>query len=270
MALLPDRQRISDLPAATRPGKVALIGAGPGDPELITVKGLRRLREAEVVLYDRLISPELLEECRPGAELVFAGKGPGCHSLSQHEINATLVSHARRGKTVARLKGGDPFVFGRGGEEALALIEAGISFEIVPGISSAIAVPAYAGIPVTHRQYASAFTVVTGHKGQRPNAQEVNWEALARLGGTLVVLMGVSALPDFTQHLIAAGMAGDTPAAVIQEGTTERQRIVSGTLASIATQARVAGLSSPATTIIGDVVALRDILHWYQHATAST
>lgn len=249
---------------ATRPGKVFLIGAGPGDPELITVKGLRRLREADVVLYDRLISPELLDASRPEAERVFVGKGPGCHAMPQHEINALLVNYACQGKTVARLKGGDPFVFGRGGEEALTLIAAGISFEIIPGISSAIAVPAYAGIPVTHRQRASSFTVVTGHKGQAPSTNEVNWEALAKLGGTLVVLMSVSALPDFTRRLIEAGLAGDTPAAVIQEGTTPRQRVVSGTLATIAARAQEADLRPPATTVIGDVVALQDVLRWYE------
>ena len=259
-----DTPQIHNNSTATRPGKVFLIGAGPGDPELITVKGLRRLREAGVVLYDRLISAELLDASRPEAELVFVGKGPGCHAMPQHEINDLLVSYACQGKTVARLKGGDPFVFGRGGEEALALLAAGVSFEIIPGISSAIAVPAYAGIPVTHRQRASSFTVVTGHKGQAPSTNEVNWEALAQLGGTLVVLMSVSALPDFTRRLIEAGLAGDTPAAVIQEGTTPRQRIVSGTLVTIAARAQEADLRPPATTVIGDVVALQDVLRWYE------
>ena len=262
-----DTPHIHNDSAATRPGKVFLIGAGPGDPELITVKGLRRLREADVVLYDRLISPELLDASRPEAERVFVGKGPGCHAMPQHEINALLVNYACQGKMVARLKGGDPFVFGRGGEEALALIDAGISFEIIPGISSAIAVPAYAGIPVTHRQRASSFTVVTGHKGQAPSTNEVNWEALAVLGstgGTLVVLMSVSALPDFTRRLIEAGLSGGTPAAIIQEGTTPHQRIVNGTLATIAARAQEANLQPPATTVIGDVVALQDVLHWYE------
>lgn len=259
-----DTPQMHNNPAAIQPGKVFLIGAGPGDPELITVKGLRRLRAADVVLYDRLISPELLDASRPEAERVFVGKGPGCHAMPQHEINALLVNYACQGKTVARLKGGDPFVFGRGGEEALALIAAGISFEIIPGISSAIAVPAYAGIPVTHRQRASSFTVVTGHKGQAPSTNEVNWEALAKLGGTLVVLMSVSALPDFTRRLIEAGLAGETPAAVIQEGTTPCQRTVSGTLATIAARAQEANLQPPATTVIGDVVELQDVLRWYE------
>jgi uroporphyrin-III C-methyltransferase len=255
---------------APRQGKVYLIGAGPGDAELITVKGLRYLRQADIVLYDRLIDPTLLAESRPGAALIFVGKGPDCHTIPQHEINKLLISYAQQGLVVARLKGGDPFVFGRGGEEALALKQAGIAFEIVPGISSAIAVPAHAGIPVTHRGQASSFTVVTGHKGRVPDVAEINWEALAQLGGTLVVLMGVSSLPAFTQRLIAAGLQPDTPAAVIQEGATPRQRTVTGTLATIAESARVAGLHSPATTIIGSVVDLHEALCWYDAESTPT
>jgi uroporphyrin-III C-methyltransferase len=255
---------------APRRGKVYLIGAGPGDPDLITVKGLRYLRQADIVLYDRLIDPALLAESRPGAALIFVGKGPDCHTIPQHEINKLLVSYAQQGLSVARLKGGDPFVFGRGGEEALALTQADIPFEVVPGVSSAIAVPAYAGIPVTHREYASAFTVVTGHKGRTVDSQEINWEALARLGGTLVVLMGVGSLPNFTQRLIRAGLSPDTPAAVIQEGATPRQRIVTATLATIAEMARAAGLSSPATTIIGSVVELQEVLCWYEAQSTPT
>ncbi|HEX4202633.1 MAG TPA: uroporphyrinogen-III C-methyltransferase [Ktedonobacteraceae bacterium] len=243
-------------------GKVYLIGAGPGTADLMTVKGLRHLRQADVVLYDRLIDPALLQESRPDAELIFVGKGPNCHTIGQSEINTLLIQYAQQGKIVARLKGGDPFVFGRGGEEALALTQAGIPFEIVPGVTSAIAVPAYAGIPVTHRGKASAFTVVTGHKGQSEEAQEINWEALAQLGGTLVVLMGVTALPDFTQRLVAGGLAPETPAAVIQQGTTEQQRMVTGTLNNIAARAIQAGLRAPATTIIGDVVTLQEQLQW--------
>ena len=186
-------------------GKVYLIGAGPGDPELITVKGLRYLRSADVVLYDRLISTELLAEARPGAELIFVGKEAGCHSLAQEQINALLIYHAQHNCIVARLKGGDPFVFGRGGEEAQALVEANIPFEVIPGVTSAIGVPAYAGIPVTHREYTSSVTIVTGHEG-RSASPTVNWEALAALGGTLIILMGVKALPHFTQKLITHGM----------------------------------------------------------------
>jgi uroporphyrin-III C-methyltransferase len=241
-------------------GKVYLIGAGPGDPELITVKGLRYLRAADVILYDRLISMDLLDEVRADAERVFVGKGPRCHTMSQAEINALMIAYARSGRTVVRLKGGDPYVFGRGGEEALALAQAGIPFEVIPGVSSAIAVPAYAGIPVTHRDYASSVTIVTGHEGHGHAAPAVNWEALAQLGGTLVVLMGVKALPDFTRRLLEAGLTSDLPAAVIQEGTTPRQRIVTGTLADIAERALAAGLSSPATTVIGRVVGLEQML----------
>lgn len=239
-------------------GMVYLVGAGPGDPELITLKALRCLRAADVVVYDRLISPVLLDEVRPDAEHVFAGKGPGSHSIPQEEINALLVKYARRGCVVVRLKGGDPFVFGRGGEEALALVEAGIPFEVVPGISSAIAVPAYAGIPVTHRDHASLVTIVTGHEGHASSA--VNWEALATLGGTLVVMMGVAALPRLTQRLLQAGLCANTPAAVIERGTTPQQRVVTGILADIAERVAAAGLGSPAVIVIGEVVSLSSSL----------
>ncbi|MBO0794654.1 MAG: uroporphyrinogen-III C-methyltransferase [Ktedonobacteraceae bacterium] len=244
-----------------RQGKVYLVGAGPGDPDLITVKGLRCLRQADVVVYDRLASPELLHEVRSDARLVFVGKEPGCHTLPQEEINRLLIEFAGQGQAVVRLKGGDPFVFGRGGEEALALKAAGIAFEVVPGVSSAIAVPAYAGIPITQRRQASSFTVVTGHK---ENGNEVDWEALARLKGTLIVLMGVKALPDFTRRLIQGGLTATTPAAVIQEGTIAHQRTISGTLENIAERALEAGLSSPAITIIGSVVDLHEALDWYR------
>lgn len=237
---------------AGAPGKVYLIGAGPGDPELITVKGLRCLRMADIVLYDRLVSQELLAEAPARAELVFVGKESRRHTMTQAEINARLIAYARSGRVVARLKGGDPFVFGRGGEEALALALAGIPFEVVPGISAAIAVPAAANIPVTHRDYASAVTIVTGHEAQSSRA--VNWKALAQLGGTIVVLMGVQMLDTFTCQLREAGLPPNLPAAVIQEGTTPRQRIVIGTLADIAERALAANLTAPATTVIGKVV----------------
>jgi uroporphyrin-III C-methyltransferase len=240
--------------------KVYLIGAGPGDPELITVKGLRCLRKADVILYDRLISPLLLDEARPGATLIFVGKGPKHHALEQEDINTLLVTYARQGCTVVRLKGGDPYLFGRGGEEAQALAEAHIPFEIVPGITSAIAVPAYAGIPITHRDYASSVTIVTGHEGCHHAEPAVNWQALAALGGTLVVLMGMKALPNFTRSLVEGGLDAATPVAVIQEGTTERERTIIGTLADIAERAAAAGLSSPALTVIGTVVNLSEIL----------
>jgi len=246
-------------------GKVYLIGAGPGDPELITLKGLRALRMADVILYDRLVSPELLHEARTDATLVYVGKGPGCHTMPQEKINATLVGFAKKGQSVARLKGGDPFVFGRGGEEAQVLVEAGIPFEIIPGVTSAIAVPAYAGIPVTHRDYASSVTIITGHEGKAASP-EINWEALAALGGTLIVLMGVTSLPKFTLRLIAGGLNASTPAAVIQEGTTPQQRVVIGTIENIAERAAQAGLTSPALTVIGSVVDVGATLQWYKQA----
>ncbi len=246
-----------------RRGIVYLVGAGPGDPELITVKALRCLRRAEVVVYDRLIGPELLDEAPAGALRIYVGKGPGCHSMPQHEINALLVAHGRRGAVVVRLKGGDPFVFGRGGEEALALHEAGIPFEVVPGISSAVAVPAYAGIPVTHRGHAPLVTIVTGHQGVGGGGQAVDWTALAALGGTLVILMGVAALPEIASSLIAAGLDAATPAAVVEQGTTAQQRTVTGSVETIAARAQAAGIRSPAVTVIGVVAALHDRLSWF-------
>src|SRR5579883_2175777 len=253
-----------------RLGRVYLVGAGPGDPGLLTVRGREVLGRAEVVIYDRLVNPALLAQAPPEALRIFAGKLSGERpiSISQSEINRLLLTHARRGRLVVRLKGGDPFVFGRGGEEAEALAEAGIPFEVVPGVSAAIAVPAYAGIPVTHRDYASSVTIVTGREGAQ-GAPGINWEALAALGGTLVVLMGVAALPDFTQRLMAGGLDPATPAAVIQEGTTRRQRSVAGTLADIAARAADAGLTAPATTVIGQVVAMGNVLAWYNSVVSS-
>lgn len=260
---------MEDAAVKAQTGKVFLVGAGPGDAELITVKGLRYLRQADVVLYDRLISPLLLDETRPGTELVFVGKEPGCHSMPQEQINKLLISYAQQSHTVVRLKGGDPFVFGRGGEEAQALVDASIPFEVVPGVSSVTAVPAYAGIPITHRDFTSSVTIVTGHEGFSASPT-VNWEALATLGGTLVVLMGVKALPHFTQCLTAAGMDPSIPAAIIQEGTTPQQRVIIGTLANIAQRAQDAGLASPALTIIGTVVSTREALEWYEKAKMAT
>ena len=244
---------------------VYLVGAGPGDPDLITVKGLRCLRRAEVVVYDRLIDPALLDETRPDAARIFAGKGPGYHTMPQEQINALLVAHARQGRVVVRLKGGDPFVFGRGGEEAAALAAAGIPFEVVPGVSAAIAVPAYAGIPVTHRGYGSLMTVVTAH--ECAPAAGVDWEALARVGGTLIIMMGVAALPRVTQRLRDGGLAPHTPAAVIEQGTTAQQRVVEGTLADIAERAAAADIRPPAITVVGAVAALRASLAWFETAS---
>jgi uroporphyrin-III C-methyltransferase len=238
------------------PGVVYLVGAGPGDPELITLRGLRLLRAADVVVYDRLVAESLLDEAPAGAERIFAGKASGCHAMSQEEINAILVARAREGKTVVRLKGGDPFVFGRGGEEAEVCAVAGLRWELVPGVSSAIGVPGLAGIPVTHRGTAASFAVVTGHRAAG-EGREPDWEALGAID-TLVVLMGVEGLPRIAGRLIAAGRAFDTPVAVIQEGSLPGERVVTGTLGTIAERARAAGVEPPATIVIGEVVRLRD------------
>ncbi len=221
-----------------------------------------------MILYDRLVNLELLEEVRPDAERIFAGKGPGCHTLAQEEINALLVARARQGRVVARLKGGDPFVFGRGGEEAAALAEAGIPFEVVPGITSAVAVPAYAGIPVTHRGLAAQLTIVSGHEGATHSSPAVDWEKLAGLDGTLVILMGLAALPEITRRLLAAGMASGTPAAVIQHGTLADQRVVTGTLADISARTTAEALRSPSVIVIGAVAGLRESLAWYKPLVA--
>ena len=213
---------------------VYLVGAGPGDPGLITVKGLALLRRADVVVYDQLASPELLKEAPAGAELLYVGKKAGDHAVPQGGINELLVQRARAGLTVVRLKGGDPFVFGRGGEEAEELAAAGIPFEVVPGVTSAVAVPAYAGIPVTHRRYTTLVTFITGHEDPTKEASTIPWAALGQNPGTLVFLMGVKNLAENCRRLVAAGRAPETPAAVIQSGTTLTQRTVVGTLATIA------------------------------------
>lgn len=250
-------------------GRVYLVGAGPGDPELITLKGLRCLRAAEVIIYDRLISPILLEEAPPEAERVFVGKASGCHTLAQEEINALLIAHARKGRVVVRLKGGDPFLFGRGGEEATALAEAGIPYEIVPGVTSAIAAPAYAGIPITHRNYAAQVTIVTGHESTADGpAASINWEALAKLEGTLVILMGLANLANIARRLIAYGMSPLTTAAVIEQGTLPTQRIVTGALDQIAAQTQAAGMRSPAIIVVGAVAALHESLAWVDKRSA--
>jgi uroporphyrin-III C-methyltransferase len=243
----------------TRPGIVHLIGAGPGDPELITVRGLRRLQRADVVVHDRLVSSQLLDEAPLAARRIDVGKTPGAHRWPQRRINTLLVAEARRGRRVARLKGGDPFVFGRGGEECQALVAAGIPFEIVPGVSSAVAAPAYAGIPVSHRGLASAFAVVTGRTCDAEMG--LDWGALARID-TLVILMGLARLPWIADTLQKHGRPGAAPVAVISRATGDGQRVVHGTLADIAVRAR--GLEPPATVVVGDVVALGERLRWFE------
>jgi len=247
-----------------RVGSVALVGAGPGDPELITVRGLALLRRADVVVYDRLIDRRLLREA-PRARRIFAGKASGDHAVPQHEINRLLIVHARRGRSVVRLKGGDPFVFGRGGEEAEALAAAAVPFEIVPGVTSAVAAPAYAGIPLTHRDLASSFAVVTGHECGH-GRDRVDWARLATAVDTLVVLMGVAALRGIARELVAHGRAADTPVALIQRATTPSQTIVTGCLDDIAARARAARLEPPVVIVIGHVTALAERLAWLSPA----
>lgn len=248
-------------------GIVYLIGAGPGDPGLITVRGRERLAQADVVVYDRLVDPTLLEVARPDAERIYVGKEAHRHALSQEEINRLLVEKARAGLQVARLKGGDPFVFGRGGEEAQALAAAGIPFEVVPGVTSGIAVPAYAGIPVTHRDLAASFAVATGHRRRETEVAAkdglgLNWDGLAGTD-TLIFLMGVTNLPVIAERLMQAGRDPRTPTAVIRWGTTPRQEVITGTLRDIVARAEAAGLQPPAIIVVGEVVTLRDQLRWF-------
>ncbi|MCY4456117.1 MAG: uroporphyrinogen-III C-methyltransferase [Chloroflexi bacterium] len=240
------------------PGHVWLVGAGPGDPGLVTQAGLRALHDAEVVLYDRLAPSELLDACTDDAERIDVGKAPGRAAMTQEQINAALVEHARAGKRVVRLKGGDPFVFGRGGEELEALAKAGVEATIVPGVTSAIGGLAAAGIPVTHRGVAASFAVVTGHEDPSKPAAQVRWAELATATDTLVVLMGVGRLDGITRALIEGGRPPSTPAALVVEATTPRQRVVEATLDGIAEAARDAGVEPPALLVVGDVVALRE------------
>ncbi|MBI2872213.1 MAG: uroporphyrinogen-III C-methyltransferase [Chloroflexi bacterium] len=245
------------------PGKVFLVGAGPGDPGLITAKGLRLLRQAQVVVYDRLVNERLVGEAPPEAERIYVGKWPRRDALSQEEINQVLVAKGREGKRVVRLKGGDPFVFGRGGEEVEALVEAGIPFEVVPGVTSAIAVPAYAGIPLTHRKVASSFTVVSGSEDPSKPESAIDWGALASGSGTLVVLMGWESLPQIVETLVRHGKAPDTPVALVQDGTGPCQRTVTGTLADIVARAREEGLVPPVVAVIGEVARFRQRFRWF-------
>ncbi len=245
-------------------GFVSLVGAGPGDPGLLTLAGRDRLSRAEVVVYDRLIAQELLDYAPFDAERIFAGKSPQSKALSQDEINALLVERGLRGQRVVRLKGGDPFVFGRGGEEALALVAAGVPFEVVPGVTSAVAAPAYAGVPVTHRGLASSFAVVTGHEDDEKDESSVDWAGLARAVDTLVVLMGAAALEGVSKRLIAAGRPAETPAVSVEWGTTTQQRSVASTLAGISQAVRDAKLATPLLTVIGPSAALHGRLDWFE------
>jgi uroporphyrinogen III methyltransferase / synthase len=245
-------------------GKVYLVGAGPGDPGLLTVKGLKLLARADVIVYDQLAGPELLKEARPDAEIIYVGKKAGDHTLPQGGINQLLVDKARAGLTVVRLKGGDPFVFGRGGEEAEALAAAGVPFEVVPGVTSAVAVPAYAGIPVTHRAHTTLVTFITGHEDPTKAESTIPWDNLGQNPGTLVFLMGVKNLAENCRRLVEAGRSAATPAAVIQSGTLPGQRTVTGTLSDIAARAQGGRHQPPAILVVGGVVELRQRLAWWE------
>ncbi|GGB52682.1 uroporphyrinogen-III C-methyltransferase [Fictibacillus barbaricus] len=244
-------------------GKVYLVGAGPGDPGLITVKGLRCIQEADVILYDRLVNKELLSYAKPDCDLIYCGKLPNYHFMKQETINSFLVKHAQKGKVVTRLKGGDPFVFGRGGEEAETLAKNRIAFEVVPGITSGIAAPAYAGIPVTHRNIASSFAVVTGHR-KKGDEEELKWDSLAKGIDTLAIYMGVGNLPYICEQLTKHGKSMNTPVALVQWGSFENQRTVTGTLETIVEIVRLEEIENPSMIIVGEVVRLRDELKWFE------
>ncbi|EHP87501.1 uroporphyrin-III C-methyltransferase [Geobacter metallireducens RCH3] len=244
---------------------VHLIGAGPGDPGLITVKGRESLGRADVVIYDYLANDDLLRFARPDAELIYAGKIGGHHNREQWQINALLVEKALAGNVVARLKGGDSFVFGRGGEECEALVAAGIPFEIVPGVTAGIGVTAYAGIPLTHRGVTTSVTFVTGHEGHDKEVSQIDWEGLSLGSGTVVFYMGIKNLPQITANLMAHGRPPETPVALIRWGTRPEQEVLTGTLADIAEQARRTGFRAPAITVVGEVVRLREKLRWFDN-----
>jgi uroporphyrinogen III methyltransferase/synthase len=246
-------------------GKVYLVGAGPGDPGLITVKGRECIESAHVVIYDYLASPELLKYAQKNAELIYVGKKGGDHTSSQEEINALIVKKAKAGLQVCRLKGGDPFIFGRGGEEAEELVASGIPFEVVPGVTSAVAAAAYAGIPLTHRRLTATLAFITGHEDPHKEESSIDWDSLARGIGTLVFFMGVKNLPDITQKLIAHGRPPDTPVALIRWGTTPGQQTVAGTLENIAERVEAAALKAPAIIVVGEVVRLRESLRWFEN-----
>jgi uroporphyrinogen III methyltransferase/synthase len=245
-------------------GKVYLIGAGPGDPGLITVKGLECVKKADVIIYDYLANERLLDQRRADAELIYVGKQGGKHTLPQDEINTLIVQKAKEGKLVARLKGGDPFIFGRGGEEAEELADDGIPFEIVPGVTAATAVPTYAGIPLTHREHTASVAFVTGHEDPTKSESKVHWDKIATGVGTLVFFMGMKNLPNIVDNLIKNGRNPDTPIALIQWGTRTDQRVLTGTLADIASKAQDAQFRPPVIIVVGEVVRLREKLNWYE------
>ncbi len=257
-------EKEEDVSGEKRTGKVYLIGAGPGDAGLLTIKGREILQTCDAVVYDYLANPEFLGYVREGCETIYVGKKSAHHTLSQWEINQLLVRLGKEGKVVARLKGGDPYIFGRGGEEAQVLQEAEVPFEVVPGITSAIAAPAYAGIPLSHRDFTSTIGIVTGHERPDKEKSAINWKGLASSMGTLVFLMGVKNLQRICENLIEAGKAPETPAAVVRWGTTPRQQTVTGTLDTMPEVAERAGITPPAILVVGQVVSLRDSLNWFE------
>jgi uroporphyrin-III C-methyltransferase len=248
-------------------GSVALVGAGPGDAELLTLRAARLIGEADVVVYDNLVGPGVMALVKAGAERIYAGKERANHSMAQEGINELLVRLARAGRKVVRLKGGDPFIFGRGGEELLALAQAGVPFEVVPGITAAHGASAYTGIPLTHREHAQGCVFVTGHL--KDGTADLDWAGLARPRQTVVIYMGLAGLATIARELIAHGLPPDWPAAVISKATLPEQRVVRSTLAAVAEAAAAAKLSSPCLTIVGQVVKLRDVLDWFEPASTS-
>ena len=249
-------------------GKVWLVGAGPGDPGLLTLKGRDVLQSADVVVYDALVSQGILDLIPKNARLIFAGKRSGNHFLPQEETNRVLLEEALAGNRVVRLKGGDPFLFGRGGEELELLVEYGVPFEIVPGITSAIAVPAYNGIPVTHRDYCSSVHIITGHR-RRDHSYDIDFDALVRAKGTLVFLMGIAALPEICRGLLAAGMDPDMPAAVLEKGTTPEQHRISASVGTLEDVCAAVEVQMPAIIMVGKVCSLADSFSWFENAHLS-
>lgn len=249
-------------------GRVYLVGAGPGDPELLTLRAVRLLQKAEVVVYDQLVSSAVLDFISPTAERIFAGKRRNEHTMRQEQINGLLVKLAREGKQVVRLKGGDPFIFGRGGEELQALAAQGVAFEVVPGVTAASGVSSYAGIPLTHRDYAQSCLFVTGHL--KDGSADLDWQSLVRPCQTVVIYMGLGGLPEICRQLIQHGAAPTLPIAVVQDGSISTQKVVTGTLANMPERVTRAGLKSPCLTIIGEVVRLHDSLAWFQSEIKET
>lgn len=249
--------------AGSTPGKVFLIGAGPGDPKLLTLRAAEVIQASDVIVFDHLVNPEILAHARRGAELVYAGKRSGSRALTQDEINRLMIDHAEQGRVVARVKGGDPFVFGRGGEEAQALARADVRFEIIPGVSAGTAAAAYAGIPLTHRDHSSSVAFVTGHDSPGKNRPQVDWSAIARSADTLVIFMCSETIKSIAQRLIWGSRSASTPIAVVRWATYQEQEVFTGTLGDVADAGEDLVIEPPAIAIVGEVVSLRDEIRWF-------